>query len=134
MTKTILAQLQLMSAAESQSLSRFPELPSMEGLSLSCTLNGHPSAWRDALAQSYLPWLWDLEPDTIAHKEASKPPEQEWNWELLVRQLAQVNIHEPGAVLEGLPMGLRNRRRIWRIVKDILSSKVDDYYTSQWHK
>ena len=78
------------------------------------------STWRKALLLNYLPWLWDLEPQMVADKQLCKPPGQEWNWELLVRRLSIVNIHEPKAVFEDLPIGLRNRRRIWRIVDDML--------------
>ena len=126
-TKSILSHLQTLSAAQHQaSSSDRSQLPLYRELSLECTFQSPPSAWREALAHGYLPWLWDLEPDAIAHKEACKSPGKEWNWELFVRQLAQVNLHEPRAVLEDLPMGLRNRRRIWRLVEDILSQEVID--------
>ena len=135
MKKSILSQLRTLPAAKFRSSSPEPfQLPPISDLSLECTLQICPSIWRKALAQSYLPWLWDLDPDAIAQKEEAKPPEQEWNWELLVRQLAQVDLHEPKAILEDLPMGLRNRRRIWRIVEDMLSVEAADYYLSQWQK
>ena len=108
------------------------ELPLAEQLSVECRFEYHPSVWRQALSTGYLPWLWDLEPPAVSDKEASKPHDQEWNWELLIRQLAQVNLHEPKAVLVDLPMGLRNRRRIWRIVEDMLSAEPDKYYDTQW--
>lgn len=126
MTNLILSHLQTLPAAELDPSSTEPSrLPQPKNLSLECTAQSSSNAWREALVRGYLPWLWDLEPGVIAHKEASKPAEQEWNWELLVRQLAQVDLHEPRAVLENLPMGLRNRRRIWRLADDILSEKVD---------
>lgn len=125
MTELILSQLQTLSAAEVDSSSTEPSpLPRPENLSLECTSQSSPGAWREALAGGYLSWLWDLEPDVLLRKEASKPLRQEWNWELLVRQLAQVDLHEPRAVLEDLPMGLRNRRRIWRLVEDVCSDDV----------
>ncbi|KAL8709203.1 MAG: hypothetical protein Q9225_007488, partial [Loekoesia sp. 1 TL-2023] len=77
------------------------------------------------------PWLWDVSSDAIAHKESSKPPDQEWNWDLLAHQLSQPDLHDPGAVLANLPMGLRNRRRIWRIVEDMLSVEGEEYYEQQ---
>ena len=104
--------------------SKVSQLPRSSDLSLDCTALSSPNVWCEALTSGYFPWLWDLEPAIIAHKEASKPLEQEWNWELLVRQLAQADLHEPKAVLEDLPIGLRNRRRIWRIVEDMLSEEV----------
>ena len=107
--------------------------PAVE-LSVECRFEYYPSVWRQALSAGYLPWLWDLEAAAVSDKEASKPHDQEWNWELLVRQLAQVNLHEPKAVLVDVPMGLRNRRRIWRIVEDMLSAEPDKYYDTQWPK
>ena len=128
MTMSIVSQLQTLSMAEGDSSRSGPsqlfpmrDLPSKCTV---CTVQSSPSAWREALSQGYFSWLWDLDPRAIAQKEESKPPAQEWNWELLVRQLAQVNIHEPKAVLEDFSMGLRNRRRVWRIVEDILSEQV----------
>ena len=127
MTNLVLSHLQTLSAGKLDPPSTEPsQLPQPENLSLECTAQSSSSAWREALMRCYLPWLWDLEPIAIAHKEASKPAEQEWNWELLVRQLAQVDLHQPRAVLENLPMGLRNRKRIWRLAEDMLSEKVDD--------
>ena len=114
------------------SSSKAPELPPAEQLDLECQFDYHPNIWRQGLLTGYLPWLWDLEPAAISHKEASKPHDQEWNWELLVRQLAQVNLHEPKAILVDVPLGLRNRRRIWRIVEDMLSAEPDSYYDTQW--
>lgn len=134
MTKSILSHLQTLPAVEVRSSSIPSELPQLRHLSLECTFHSTPSAWREGFAHGYLPWLWDLELDAIAHKEASKPPEQEWNWELLVRQLAQFDLREPRAILQNLPMGLTNRRRIWGLVEDILSAEVADYYDTQWPK
>lgn len=135
MTKSVLSQLQTVPTAELHSLS--PEPPTLSRISdlpMECAFQISPSAWCEALREGCLSWLWDLDPDAVAQKEVAKPPEQEWNWELHVRQLAQVNLHEPRAVLEALPMGLRNRRRIWRLVEDILSEEVADYYITQWQK
>lgn len=78
--------------------------------------------WRQALEQcQLLPWLWDISVEDIAHKEASKPHngEYEWNWELLVRQLAQSNLFEEGKHPRDLASGIRNRRRIWRILEEM---------------
>ena len=108
-------------------------LPPASNLELECKLDHHPDDWRQALAEGYLPWLWELDSAAIAQKEASKPHGQEWNWELLVRQLAQVNLHEPKIILMDLPLGLRNRRRIWRIIVDMLSEEADSYCDTQSH-
>ena len=120
----ILSQLRTLPISEfDPSSTKTSQLPQPNDLSLECTAQNSFSTWREALTNGYLPWLWDLEPDAVANKEASKSLGRQWNWELLVRQLAQVNLHEPKAILEGLPMGLRNRRRIWRLVEDILSEE-----------
>ena len=129
----ILSHLQLVSQASINAFAiETSSLPLASKLDLEFKLNYHPNVWRQALSEGYLPWLWDLEPAAIAQKEASKPLSHEWNWELVVRQLAQINLHEPKAIMVDLPMGLRNRRRIWRIVVDMLSEEVDSYYDTQW--
>lgn len=46
-----------------------------------------------------------------------------WNWELLARQLSQIVIHDPYDKTLDLPLGLRNRRRIWRILEE---GRIDD--------
>ena len=90
---------------------------------LSCNFLISPSYWRQALINGViLPWLWDLDLRVVMRKEAELQGGDEWNWELLVRQLAQGDLYEPRKVLEDLPLGLRNRRRIWRLVGDILAT------------
>ena len=124
MTELKLSPLRTLPAAEFDPSSTKPfQLPQPCDLSLECTATTPSSTWRRFPASGCLPWLWDLKLGTIAQKEASKPLGRNWNWELLVRQLAQVNLHEPKAVLEDIPNGLRNRRRIWRLVQDILSEE-----------
>ena len=132
----ILSHLQPLSPASfDASSAEASGLPPAANLDVECRYDNHPSIWRNALARDYyLPWLWDLDPAAVAHKEASNPHGQEWDWELLVRQLAQVKLHEPKAIFVDLPMGLRNRRRIWRIVDDMLSEEPESYYASQWRK
>lgn len=65
-----------------------------------------------------LPWLWDLDIEAVFAKESSREGVI-WDWEMLVRQLSQVTAFEPGNPLEDVHPGLRNRRRIWRIVEDM---------------
>lgn len=65
------------------------------------------------------PWLWDLDVAMIHEKQQSG----RWNWELLARQLSQVKIHEPNDDSLKLPLALRNRRRIWRLIEE---ARVDD--------
>lgn len=92
---------------------------------LQCNYLVDQSWWRLALRDGVvLPWLPDLDLQSLSRKEASLSAGQEWNWELLVRQLAQTDIYKPKMVLEDLALGLRNRRRIWRLVEDILATKV----------
>ncbi|ERF75793.1 hypothetical protein EPUS_01623 [Endocarpon pusillum Z07020] len=90
------------------------------------------SWWREALInKKMLPWLWDLDVDMIRTKD-SKPPKNwfgasgtwvEWDWELLVRKLAQtdfykdIGIHTAG---EGPALALKNRRRIFLIMDDLV--------------
>lgn len=89
------------------------------------------SWWQEALInKKMLPWLWDLNVNMIRKKD-SKPPKNwygapgtwvEWDWELLVRKLAQtdfykgIDIHTVG---EGPALALKNRRRIFLIIDDL---------------
>lgn len=88
------------------------------------------------------PWLWDLDSEIINEysyrnradqtekKEKSSPSfsaENFWDWELLVRQLAQANAFEPGKPMERAPLGLRNRRRIWRLLEDARYGDAQEY-------
>ena len=58
----------------------------------------------------------------------SQPPATpSWDYERLVRQLAQTEIHEWDGVISGIPVGLRNRRRIWRLIEDIFVEAAEDY-------
>ncbi|KAI1771558.1 hypothetical protein F4818DRAFT_429386 [Hypoxylon cercidicola] len=76
--------------------------------------------WYDALVSKKLfPWLWDLEVEAV-HK---KHQDGSWDWELIVRRLSQVKIHEPSDETLNLPLGLRNRRRIWRLLEE---ARLDD--------
>ena len=139
MTEELLSGLELMHETWSPSLSeekpeaRPPDLTSiMEQLDwfheplLQCRFLNPPGEWLQALIQStLLPWLWDLDFEMVRRKEKSKRKGREWNWELFVRQLAQPDIFEAGSVVKDLPLGLRNRRRIWRLVDDLLSARLD---------
>ena len=87
-----------------------------------------PSYWLQALSEgSLFAWLWDIETKDLVRKEQSKSKKQEWDWELLVRALAENDIYENEEVIwamENVPLGLRNRKRIWRLVQDIFSEQV----------
>ncbi len=73
-----------------------------------------------------LPWLWDLDSTVLK----SMPPDSDgqvekydangvWDWELLVRQLAQVEVFQEGNLMANVQLGLRNRRRIWRVLEAV---------------
>jgi hypothetical protein len=82
-----------------------------------------PSTWRRFLfSGTLLPWLWDLNPSILTSQQSNNNPpfnaDGAWDWELLVRQLAQVEVFEDGNIMADVQLGLRNRRRIWRLVDD----------------
>jgi hypothetical protein len=74
-----------------------------------------------------LPWLWDLDRAILLTRQwwTTYDDESAWDWELLVRQLAQVEVFEKGNLMASAPLGLRNRRRIWRLVDE---ARLDDMY------
>lgn len=75
--------------------------------------------WRQIFVDGrLLPFLWDFE---LCQALQSKGDDIRWNYELLVRQLAQVEYFESG---ENVPLGLRNRRRIWRLVEEMYVGDV----------
>lgn len=83
---------------------------------LTCTRVLPPSLWREALLyQNLLPWLWDLTPSEIPSSYLS---DSSWDWELLVRELSQIELFENEELRDDTALGLRNRRRIWRIVEE----------------
>ncbi|KAI6081518.1 hypothetical protein F4821DRAFT_25144 [Hypoxylon rubiginosum] len=76
--------------------------------------------WYDTfVSKKPFPWLWDLDTKAIQKKHESGS----WDWELIVCQLSQVVIHDPSDKTLSLPLGLRNRRRIWRLLED---ARLDD--------
>ena len=102
-----------------------------------CTYLVPPSYWLQALKdQSILPWLWDLDPTALTEKESSKPEGRLWDWELLVRQLAQEDtyseysgysrIRPPLWAVEGLHPSLRNRRRVWDLALDMVHEDIEN--------
>ncbi|MCJ1485499.1 hypothetical protein MMC06_005673 [Schaereria dolodes] len=90
--------------------------------SLQCTRTLSSRHWKEALLSGKLiPWLWDLDHEACRRvdKEASEASVHGWDWELFARMLAQTAIFEQGNMMEGVPLGLRNRRRIWRIAQEL---------------
>ena len=82
---------------------------------LACTRLVDPINWR-ALFKDLLPWLWDLDLNEVPKRPASISS-QEWDWELLIRQLAQ------SGAFDRFPR-LRNRQRIWHLLEDM---RVGDF-------
>lgn len=65
------------------------------------------------------PWLWDLDTGSIRAKQTSG----RWDWKSLLRSLSQPDIHMPSNESLHIPLSLRNRRRIWRILEE---ARVND--------
>jgi hypothetical protein len=93
----------------------FSLLFNAQNLDLDCEYTYSPSWWCSALCNKQVfPWLWDLDVSVVHAKQQAG----QWNWELLVRQLSQLKIHEPADATIKLPLQLRNRRRIWRLLEE----------------
>ncbi|CEN60723.1 hypothetical protein ASPCAL03156 [Aspergillus calidoustus] len=107
-----------------------------------------PTCWRTLVMERHIfPWLWDLEhaclqitpPHTTENLSdgslASYEAENFWDWELLARQLAQVDIFREGSRMESAPLGLRNRRRIWRLLEEARIDDIEPYADRKmWQK
>ncbi|KAG9521685.1 hypothetical protein KCV07_g3496, partial [Aureobasidium melanogenum] len=65
------------------------------------------------------PWLLELDTGSIRAKQTSG----RWDWESLLRSLSQPDIQMPGHKSLQIPLALRNRRRIWRILEE---ARVND--------
>jgi hypothetical protein len=84
-----------------------------------CSRAFPPSMWRTALfTGGLLPWLWGLDLGVLAIECAGYEVANAWDWELLVMQLAQVRVFEEGGLMADAPLGLRKRRRIWRLIDE----------------
>jgi hypothetical protein len=98
-----------------------------------------PSTWREMLFSGrVLPWLWDLDATLLKSqrlgslgKEKAYDANGVWDWELLVRELAQVDIFSDGELMANIQYGLRNRRRIWRLV-DV--ARMNDWINPTSHR
>ncbi|KAI5863730.1 hypothetical protein GGS23DRAFT_604744 [Durotheca rogersii] len=82
-------------------------------------------AWREVLLRGEcLPFLRDLDAGAAARfcaRWEAEGPRPEPNWELLVRKLGQENWRtwDAEASSLGVPGGLRNRRRVWKLVEEM---------------
>jgi hypothetical protein len=88
---------------------------------LQCTRLLHSSHWLQGfLGCKLLPYLWDLDARDVQEKLSEKGA-TEWDFERLVRQLAQEGIWEYFGRGQADPalLGIRNRRRIWKLVEDM---------------
>ena len=85
--------------------------------------DNEPQFWFDCLTSGQsLPWLWDLDRDMCERMYHSSPPNGAagWDWERLIRTLAQQDFFEQGGIIEyDVPLGLRNRRRIWKFTSEM---------------
>ncbi|KAI9885705.1 MAG: hypothetical protein M1823_002470 [Watsoniomyces obsoletus] len=74
--------------------------------------------WREALIGGDLVgYLWDLDASAC---RIIKGPAEDWDWYGLARELARRDVFESGSgLVGGIPSGLRNRQRIWRILVDV---------------
>ncbi|KAI9664255.1 MAG: hypothetical protein M1831_002434 [Alyxoria varia] len=85
---------------------------------LRCTYILPQYFWRDKLLSgSLFPWLDDLQAQVFAEKEAELGENECWNWELLARGLSQNSMIEYNDETLTLPLGLKNRRRIWILLE-----------------
>lgn len=112
---------------------------------LECTRQLSADDWRTFLFRGNLfPWLWDLDSSVLQSSPRinseefhnggphDMPPayyaDGYWDWEQLVRQLAQVDAFESGRSMERAPpLELRNRRRIWRLLDEARVDDVQEY-------
>ncbi|KAI9810588.1 MAG: hypothetical protein M1826_003510 [Phylliscum demangeonii] len=101
-------------------------LPFADTLVLSRTSTGLHRAlltqtwWRQALvAGDAVGYLWDLDPAACRAKEAdAAAADQRWDWRALARQFVTQSYFDEythGAA----PRGLKNRKRIWKILVDV---------------
>ncbi|MCJ1450109.1 hypothetical protein MMC28_000438 [Mycoblastus sanguinarius] len=89
----------------------------LEDLSLECTRQFNPEAWFNLIPQ-IAPWLF--EPDLFQLPSVEGEGLTDWDWEHLARMLSQTGAFEPGGCMgKGAPAGLRNRRRIWRVLAEM---------------
>ncbi|OGM47771.1 hypothetical protein ABOM_003215 [Aspergillus bombycis] len=99
-----------------------------------CTRRLPPRLWRDLLFnRQILPWLWDLDISALQSWPVTCAADS-WDWERLVRTLAQVEIFEPGHPLEHAPLRLRNRRRIWRLLEEAEKEDIEEWLDAHVYK
>lgn len=117
LTSSLLAHLSTLPA---------PDLPSSSQSTTdgaSCSATEEPkaaSSYPQTLFQHpILPWIWDFNTPLTSEQRTG-------NWDLLIKQISSIEIIEPGNVIADLPPGLRNQRRIWALVDDLLDTEVKE--------
>ena len=109
-------QIQESKSQESHSEAYF----NLQNADLNCDYTLSQDWWCDALVNKKMfPWLWDVDASMVREKQQAG----RWNWELLAHQLSHTKIHTPDDITLRLPLPLRNRRRIWRLLEE---ARVDD--------
>jgi hypothetical protein len=93
----------------------------IKNIPIQCTRVVSPFHWQTLLTGKSLPYLWDLDITVIQDCLS----DEKWDYELLVRQLAQEGIWEYFKRNDSgkYNHGIWNRRRIWRLVEEM---KVGD--------
>jgi hypothetical protein len=93
----------------------------IKNMPIQCTRLVSPFHWQTLLTGKSLPYLWDLDITVIQDCLS----DEKWDYELLVRQLAQEGIWEYFKRNDSgkYNHGIWNRRRIWRLVEEM---KVGD--------
>ncbi|KAI0598978.1 hypothetical protein F4775DRAFT_135006 [Biscogniauxia sp. FL1348] len=72
--------------------------------------------WREKLMSgSLIPWLFDLKDEAVDHYSQING-HQNWDWELLCRQLAQPDVFEKEGILFTASDHVWNRQRIWKVL------------------
>lgn len=68
-----------------------------------------------------IPWLWDLDSTLVYARQA----EENWDWARLVRGLVHT-LQTPDCETAKLSQSLRNRCRIWRLLKEAKMGDVNE--------
>ncbi|OTB13844.1 hypothetical protein K445DRAFT_24339 [Daldinia sp. EC12] len=107
-------------------------LKSQNGLPSRCNGLLPQWMWREMLlGGEILPFLYDLDVTVVEafYKQWERDNgDQEPNWELLVRRLSQVawRMWDVDGSTVKIPNGLRNRRRIWKLIEEMYVNDLID--------
>lgn len=115
----------------------------LSGPPLACTRLISPEQWLYALQNiDVLPWLWNIDTNMLEENKQAQSLDKCWDWESVIRRLAARDTYrledkwdgradgntriKVTRSIEGLPPGLRNRRRIWNLAIDMLDELTID--------